>query len=243
MKYLKSLLIVSLYCCFSIFWGYAQGKTPQHIISTQSVGMSYGDQSDTLRLPLVSDKYPELKKTLSYERIFDGKSLADVVKNYSTCGCGITELNYFVPFENKDVISIELYYETMGAYPDSEEQWLTFNIHTGQLYPLSNEINEAGMKWLLEHFKTTLRKRIQDNEENIMSNDDGEPIYKELNNAINNIQIDDLLKKYVFTEKGIKLSIERMLPHEVTNLEPDDELLVPYSKLKSFKTTGAIVLK
>jgi hypothetical protein len=243
MKYLKSVLIVLLYCCFSVFFGYSQGKSSQHIITTQSVAINYDNQSDTLRLPLVSDKYPELKKALSYERIFDGKTLADVVKEYSTCGCGITAFNYFVTFENNDVISIELYYETMGIYPDSEEQWLTLNIHTGQLYPVSNEINEAGQKWLLERFKATLKKRIQDNEENIINNDDGENIYKELNNTISNIQSDDLLKKYVFTEKGIELSIERILPHAVTNFEPDDEVLVPYSKLKSFKTADAIVLK
>ncbi|TWI98805.1 hypothetical protein JN11_02993 [Mucilaginibacter frigoritolerans] len=243
MKYLKIIFVVSLNCCFSVFYGHSQGKPSQYIISTQSVALNYKDQSDTLHLPLVSDKYPELKKALSYERIFDGKSLADVVKNYNACGCGVTALNYAVTFENNDVISIELYYETMGAYPDSEEQWFTLNIHTGQLYPVSNEINSAGMKWLFENYKATLKKRIQDNKEDIMNNDDGANIYKELDDAINNLQSDELLKKYVFTEKGIELSIERILPHVVANLEPDDDWIVPYSKLKSFKRTGAAVLK
>jgi hypothetical protein len=243
MKYLKIVLAVSLNLCFSIFYGHAQEKSSKHIISTQSVALNYEDQSDTMRLPIVSDKYPELKKALSYERIFDGKSLAEVVKNYSACGCGITAVNYAVTFENNDVISVEFYYETMGAYPDSEEQWLTLNAHTGQLYAVSNEINAAGVKWLFEKYKATLKQRVQDNKEDIMNDDDGENIYKELNEAINNLQSEDLFKKYVFTEKGIELSIERILPHAVTNFEPDDDLLVPYSKLKSFKTTGAIVLK
>jgi hypothetical protein len=243
MKYLKIVLVVSLYGCFSIFYSNAQKKSSKYIISTRSVALNYGDQSDTMRLPVVSAQYPELKKALSYERIFDGKSLEDVVKNYSTCGCGITALNYAITFENNDVLSIELYYETMGAYPDSEEQWLTLNIHTGQPYPVSNEINAEGVKWLFEHFKAALKQRIEINKENILNDDDGENIYKALNDAVNNIQSEELFKKYVFTEKGIELSIERMLPHAATNFEPDDDLLIPYSKLKSFKTTGAVVLK
>jgi hypothetical protein len=243
MNYLKIVFVISLCFYVSVFHGYAQVKSSKYITSTQSVALNYENQSDTLRLPLVSDKYPELKKALSYEKIFDGKSLEEVVKNYSTCGCGITELNYAVTFENNDVISIEFYYETMGAYPDNEEQWLTLNIHTGELYPVSNEINAVGVKWLFEHFKATLKQRIQDNKENILNEDDGENIYKALTDAINNIQSEELFKKYVFTEKGIELSIERVLPHVVANLEPDDDWLIPYSKLKSFKTTGAVVLK
>jgi hypothetical protein len=243
MKYLKIVWGVLLYSSFSIFHGHAQGKAAQHIISTQSVPLNYQDKSDTMRLPVVSDKYPELKKALSYERIFDGRSLEEIVKNYSTCGCGITAVNYAVTFESNDVISIEFYYETMGAYPDSEEQWLTLNIHTGQFYPVSNEINAAGMSWLFEHFKTTLKQRVEINKENILNDDDGENIYKALNDAINNIQMEELFRKYVFTGKGIELSTERMLPHAATNFEPDDDLLVPYSKLKSFKTIGAVVLK
>ena len=173
MKYLKIVCVVLLYYCFSIFYGNAQGKSAKYIISTQSVALNYQDKSDTMRLPVVSDKYPELKKALAYEKIFDGKSLDEVVKNYSACGCGITAVNYAVTFENNDVISIELYYEIMDAYPDSEEQWITLNIHTGEPYPVSNEINAAGMKWLFEHFKTTLKQRIEINKENILNDDDG----------------------------------------------------------------------
>lgn len=243
MSYLKILFIVILNSCFIVFGGYAQPKVRRSLISAKAVALNYKGESDTIYIPVVSDKYPELKKALSYKRILFDKDLETVVNNYDTCRCGIVGANYAVTFENKDVVSIKLYYSMMDVYPDNDEEWLTLNIHTGKVYVISNEVNAAGMKWLLDHYRAALKRRIEDKKDDIMNDDNGTNIYNELNNAVNDIQGDDLLKKYVFTDKGVQFSIERILPHAVTNFEPDEEWLVPYGKLNSFKMPGAVVLK
>src|ERR1700748_3300628 len=84
----------------------------QPLISLKTVILRHDTQTDTLRIPIVSDKYPTLKKELSYKNLFDGDDLADVIKNYASCGCGITSLSYEVTYQSNNIISIVLYFQT-----------------------------------------------------------------------------------------------------------------------------------
>src|SRR5215216_4801904 len=126
---------------------YAQRRQPA-IISTKIVLLKYQSQTDTLRLPVVNNKYPALKKAMSYQNLFDGDNLDSVVANYKNCGCGITGSDYEVTYQDAGIISIELFFETMGAYPDSYQRWHTLDIHTGKAYPIEKELNPAGLSWL-----------------------------------------------------------------------------------------------
>jgi hypothetical protein len=94
--------------------------------------MRYGSWTDSLAVPVISDKYPKLKKALSEQVIFDGDSLNSVVKKFETEGHGITEVSYKVSYETKDVISIKFYYEGYGAHPTDYWVLYTLNIHTGK---------------------------------------------------------------------------------------------------------------
>ena len=213
---------------------------PKTILSTKIVALKYETQTDTLRIPVVSDRYPVLKKAFSEKNIFDGDDLAAVVKNYQLCGCGTTSLSYEVTFESKDIISVIFYYETMGAYPDDYQKYLTFNINTGKIYPISNEVNSKGLNWLLAGYKTELRKRVRKlKEDNAADNADA---YTELSTTIDSLSGDELFKNCVFKKDGITLTIEKILPHVMQNVEPERDWLVPYSKLKIYKIPGAIVL-
>ena len=83
-----------LFILAGIFSYHAYSQTrrvPQKsIISEKIVVLKYHDHLDTLEVPEVSDKYPALKKALSYKNIFYGDDLPDVIKNYADCECGIT---------------------------------------------------------------------------------------------------------------------------------------------------------
>jgi hypothetical protein len=241
-NYLNRTVIILLSTLLGIYNGFSQTKPlpSKGIISTKIIALKYESQIDTLKIPVVSDKYPALKKALSEKNIFDGDDLAAVIKNYKSCGCGTTGLSYEVTYVSKDIISIIFYYQTMGAYPDDYQKYLTFNINKGEIYPISSEVNSKGLTWLLAGYKTELRKRIlQLKEDNTADNADA---YTELNTTIDSLTSDELFKNCVFKKEGIVLTIEKILPHVMQDTEPERDWLVPYSKLKIYKAPGAIVL-
>ncbi len=235
------IILVSVYSLANDAYSQTRPAQQKSIISEKIVVLKYQDHLDTLEVPVVSDKYPALQKALSYKNIFNGDDLPDLIKNYADCECGITSFGYEVTFESKDVISIKIYVETTAAYPDESEEWFTLNITTGEPYPLSREINAKGLKWLFDNYKAELRKRIyQYKAENP---DEDIDAYNELKAAIDSLHSDELFGKYVFTKRGIVLSIEKILPHALQNMEPARDLLVPYNKLKIYRAPGAIVVK
>lgn len=201
--------------------------------------MKHNNETAILTIPIVSAKYPALTKALCDTCLFFGDKLDTVIKNYQTDGFGITSFSYELTFVSKDVISIKLYYETMGAHPDESQRGLTLNIHTGQHYFLNNEISPKGVKWIYTTYKTALRKRISENKEDKDCSD----TYNDLKTAVNELKTDELFKGYIFTKEGVRISMEKILPHAVQACEPNRELIIPYSKLKSFKTSTAIVIK
>lgn len=241
MKYLKIVLVI-LVGSFS-YHAYSQTRrVPQKsIISEKIVVLKYHDHLDTLEVPVVSDKYPALQKALSYKNLFYGDDLPDVIKNYANCECGITSLGYDVTFESRDILSIKIYVETAAAYPDDSEEWFTLNVATGKPYTISKEINAKGLKWLFDNYKAEIRKRIYKYKSE--NPDEDIDAYNELKVAIDSLHSDELFGKYVFTKQGIALSIEKILPHAIQNLEPDRDVLVPYDKLKIYKVPGALVIK
>lgn len=228
-------------CVFACH-GFSQTKPspPKSIVSTKIVALKYESQTDTFKIPVVSDKYPALEKALSEKNIFDGDTLPAIIKNYQSCGCGTTGLSYEVTYESKDILSVILYFETMDAYPDDYQKYLTFNINTGEVYPVSREVNLKGLTWLLAGYKTELRKRVLKLRED--STADLADAYAELTTTIDNLTGDELFKNCVFKKDGIVLTIEKILPHAMENVEPERDWFVPYRKLKVYKTPGAMVL-
>jgi hypothetical protein len=241
MKYLKVVLII-LAGSFSYDANSQPGPaTQKSIVSEKIVVLKYHDHLDTLEVPVVSDRYPALKKALSYKNIFYGDDLPDVIKNYANCECGITSLGYEVTYEGENILSIKIYVETSAAYPDDSEEWFTLNSTTGKPYPISKEINPKGLKWLFDSYKTELKKRIYKYKNE--NPDEDIDAYNELKAAIDSLHSDELFSKYVFTKQGIALSIEKILPHALQNMEPDRDVLIPYGKLKIYKAPGALVIR
>jgi hypothetical protein len=219
---------------------YAQQRYPA-IISTKIVRLKYQSQTDTLRLPVVSNKYPALKKAMSYRNQFDGDDLDTVVANYKNCGCGITGSDYEVTYQDAGIISIELFFETMGAYPDSYRRWHTLDIHTGKAYPIEKELNPAGLFWLYKKYKHILKQRIIADKSAVPEED--KYTFNDLKTSVDTLRRRTLFSMYVFTAKGIVFSTPPILPHAIRSQEPNRDWFVPYSKLKKFKAAKAKVIK
>ena len=250
MKYLKPALSVVMPLILSICKGYPQTTLHKSIVSTKMVVLSYKhndsspleDHTDTLKIPVVSDNYPELKDALSFEHIGDEDGLQAEIKNYADCSCGITSMDYEVMFERKDILSIKILIETMGAYPSSNTERFTLNIHTGKPYYLDNEIDPAGFKWIYSTYKKLLKKRIAEGYQ-LRKGEEDKSDFQELNESIDSLSAPELFKNYLFTTKGIILSTDSVLPHVVQSLEPDREWFIPYSRLRKYRGPHARVVK
>jgi hypothetical protein len=242
------LFVAALFFLFSL--SYAQGVKPsdyRNIITTKKIILKYQDnEADSLLIPIVSDQYPELKKALCDTNLFFGDKLDTIIKRYQTNGTGITFFNYEVTFVNKDVISLKLHYETMSTYPDNAHQWLTLNIHTGASYPISKEINPAGLKWIYDSYKELLKTRILNDRERLDKDKVDESytaIYDDLIASADTLASEEMLKRYVFTNRGIDFTTENILPHGAEDFEPPRDWFIPYNKLKPYILPAAIVLK
>ncbi len=230
---LTLLLIVNVFC-------YAQTNSVKQIITPKVVVIKYKGQSDTLRMPNVSFLYPQLKYALE-KQMFNGDTFDQTIKKYKRCGCGITGCDYYITFQNSNIISIVLSFETIGAYPDHCEKWLNFNIHTGNIYSLHNEITSNGLNWALDNYKISMKKQIlQDKKDNTDESD--EDVFT-LNKSIDELTVESFIQKYVFTVNGIKFSTESVMPHAWKIFEPNRDWEVGYDVLKLFTQPNAIILK
>lgn len=257
MNYSKiGITAILLFSVFGQVCAQNSATTQKSIIHTRIVLLKYkhndssslSDHVDTLSLPVPSGNYPELKKALSFRNIADADGEAAVKKNYAACSCGITGLSYEVTFENKDILSLKIFTEGMGAYPSSSWRWLTLNANTGRPYAISNEINPAGLRWIYNTYKALLLHRIaSDHKANPApsgeNQDDYNSIYDEQKQSVNDLPMNGLLKNFVFTAKGITFTTAGILPHATQALEVDRDWFIPYNKLVKYKQPNAIVIK
>jgi hypothetical protein len=250
MKYVKPALFTILGIFLFISKNYSQTKHHKSIVSTKMVVLTFKhndssyleDHADTLNIPVVSDRYPGLKKTLAFKNIGDDSGLDPVKANYAACGCGLTNMDYEVVFESKDILSIKIFTEGEGAYPSSYTQRLTLDIHTGDAYPLNKEINAAGLEWIYNTYRSLMKKRIAGDFKSRKGEEEGYDRDK-LNESIDSLTAEDMLKDYLFTNSGIMFSTEGVLSHAVQPFEPDREWFIPYARLRKYKMPHAIIVK
>jgi hypothetical protein len=249
MKYFKPALFTILGLLLFIGKTFSQALHRKSIVFTKVFLLTHTpkDSTDTIRTdtintPMVSDRYPRLQKTLAFDSTENANELQDAVAGRATCDCAINRMDYVVLFENRDVLSIEIFTAGEGAYPYSNIQRLTVNIHTGKAYSLGNEINAVGRKWIYSTYKTLVKKRITDDFE-ASHGDEDDHIRDELNQAIGNLGASDMLRDYLFTDKGILFSTVGLLRHAEQVFEPDKEWVVPYKRLKRYIAPRSIIVK
>lgn len=242
----RILLAVTIGFAFNTVLAQVKHEPGKNIIFTQKVYMHYREQRDSLTLPVADDDYPQLKEALSPKNLLDEGGLDSIIKRYETDGTGITSFDYKVTYADNHVISIKLFYETMGAHPDNYSSYLTLDIHTGKPYQLSNELNPNGLLWVFHHYKhwvgTQIIEEKKDNQKHHGQAEDA-GIYDELSQSLKDLTINDLLANYIFTDKGIIFTTQAQFARVVRAMEPDRDLFVPYSRLKAFRNPKAIILK
>jgi hypothetical protein len=232
---MKQVFLIMITLMFGIYYCPAQVITSNKTITTKIVPLQYKDRTDTLYIPVISDRLPQLKKVLSEKEILNGENLQDVINEYAECGCGITSLNYNVVCFDRDILSINLMYETMGAYPSSGQRWLTLNPSTGKSVLLSKILNSKGLRFVKADYKRIVNRRIKNDRMSLKDDPDYSNVYPKLLTSVNTFEIDSPETKYLVTEKGILLSSNDVLPHVIQSFEPNRAVLFSYKQLMKLK--------
>jgi hypothetical protein len=234
MRYLFALL-----CCFTIASVSAQ-KTSPVVVKTKIVAMYYKGDTEELRLPVISNKYPVLKAALCDTALLEGETIDSVKKDFETQDFGITSFNYKISYQNQRFISFIFYYESMGAHPNQYKTYNTYNIKTGQIYDLANELTPAGLKYVFNRYKAVFVRDLRSWQNPHIKRDSDavenrEVVTDALKDYIKALNQEDLFKNYVFTPKGILINSGDILSYAFRGLYPDKDVLISYEELKAYR--------
>lgn len=74
---------------------------------------------------------------------------------------GYTDISYSVPLNNSRVLSLAFEMETMGAYPDSHRDYMSFDLQTGELITAQYLFTAEGCRYLSEYLVSERKKWIK----------------------------------------------------------------------------------
>jgi hypothetical protein len=212
----------------------------QNIILRDSVVLlKYKTQRDTISFPVINPQFPELAKSLNPEIVL-GERLSEIKENYENCGCGYTSLMYKESFSNAKILSLWFYAEFIGAYPSQATIYQTLSINTGLAYKLTQQLNEAGQKYVLIKYKDTLLKRLETDKTN-HTEKDYVSAYNQIKENINQLTFDAINDNYIVKDSFIVVKTEPILPHAILACEIDRQMYFSLDELKKFKKNSASI--
>ncbi|MBS1492147.1 MAG: hypothetical protein JST55_01470 [Bacteroidetes bacterium] len=158
-----------------------------------------------------------------------GDNIDSIISDYKQFGAGITGCDYNILYNKYGVLSISVYVETMGAYPDRFYTDVNLNLNTGYRILARDIIDAGALKKLAEKLDKIVQKRIKDK---VMQEDMGEE------DALQFFEgkhfTEENLGHFAFTDKGIMFYYDYGLPHALQALSPDEDMLLEWSELTYF---------
>jgi len=220
--------------------GTADSAAFQNIILRDSIVLlKYKTQSDTIVFPVVNPQFPELGKSLNPEAIL-GERLFKIKENYETCGCGYAFLSYRKTFSNSKIISLWFRTAFVGPYASETTIYQTLNIRTGLAYKLTDQLSEAGQKYVLSKYKDNLLKRLETDKLN-HSEEDYQTAYNQIKNNISQLKFGAINDNYIVENNSVRVKTEPILPHAVLAWEINRSMDFSLEELKQFKKNNASI--
>lgn len=201
--------------------------------------LKYNNQTDTIKFPVINPQFAELGKSVSPEAVL-GERLFDIKDQYAGCGCGYTSLKYNTSFFNSKIISLS--FESVFAGPYSSETLIyqNFDIRSGKLYHLSDQLNDEGQVFVLRKYKDVLQQRLEIASET--HHDDAyQNAYDKIASNINDLTFDALNDNYLFKDDSVIVKTEPILPHAILAWEINRKLGFSLEELKVFRKTNASI--
>lgn len=187
------------------------------------------------QLPVITDGLnTELKSALNAYLSADsilGENIDSVVSYYRQWRSGLVGSSYNVLYNKKGTLSISVYIETLGAYPDSYYQDINLNLNTGKRILISEIIKREKMKQLAAKLDEVIQQRIKDKiKQDSLSKDDAEWMFGKSKFTVEN------LSSYAIKDGGIMFYYNFGLPHVAEALSPDEDIWMSNEELSEFYT-------
>lgn len=180
-----------------------------------------------------SDVDDSINEALQFERV-TGENLADIEREWAdgdedTIHYGVVGADFQVTANMRNVLSIELGIETMGAYPDYQLTYQNFNTNTGERVLITDILDESSLPTIAAQLDAQLQERIRTLQTDFAAEiESGE---------IEATQWDDLrvtahdLAFFTTTPEGITFHYDAGFPHVIQALEPDGRFSLTLDEL------------
>lgn len=239
------IIMKILFCFFILILPYIL-QAQSVFIESKKYYSNFKDEyrQDTVlfELPVIiggvsNDMHHKLAPYLSADSLLGG-NIDSVISNYSIYGAGIVGSGYNVLYNKNSVLSISVYVETMGAYPDMFYSDVNLSLNSGKRILITDIIKRSETKKLAAMLDKIVQKRIRDKvkEEQIGEEDalqffEGDKFSEES------------LANFAFTDNGIKFYYDYGLPHVIQALSPDEDILMTWKEIEDYVKAGSLLEK
>lgn len=202
----------------------------------------YRQDTVVFELPVIiggvsNDMHHKLAPYLSADSLL-GENIDGVIGNYSMYGAGIVGSGYSVLYNKNSVLSISVYVETMGAYPDMLYSDVNLNVKSGKRILITDIIKRNETKKLAEMLDKIVQKRIRDKvKEEQIGEEDALQFFDGKKFTAEN------LENFAFTEKGIMFYYNFNLPHALKALSPDEDILMTWDEIEDYVREDSLLEK
>lgn len=204
------------------------------------------ERSDELFFPLVRHPKPAIAQKINYylqsniwdnttkkispEKLFDRRKF---IMNDTTTRSGITNCVFNPILNTQKLLSLEIDFEYMGAYPSSSSQYFNFNAQNGEPIFVEDLFSTAGLESLKKKINAERQKLVKayiaeikkDKTEELI--DDLDYISEQLNNCLEYGTLDGfsiLMKQLVFHKS-------QCFPHALLNYETNLDVKLSIAEL------------
>lgn len=173
--------------------------------------------------PRVSAK---IMNELDYFSIFNFK-LAEEISTMQW----LEDADFDIKYNDKGILSVAIWIEGSGAYPDGVTKYLTFDVNSGQranameLFTLRGKLAAAIDVKMQAAIKEAAKTMREDTENADLDESEVYGKYKFTTRATNNFYV---------TRKGVTFVYQYNFPHAVKALEPANEYTMTWKELKPF---------
>lgn len=183
-----------------------------------------------------SQALKKLESTLSLKSIFGNifdseESLDDLRKLISEGNSGVVSIGFDVNYNQRNLLDINLWMETMGAYPSTIVVHRIINLKTGELLKTAEVFNGPMLNKLL--VKVIKLKEVEEKKaiNDLESEEDKEDILDRFQRAKYDLKD---LENFEVSNKGVTFLYDYEFPHVIQALQPNGSYFVSFEELEPF---------
>lgn len=195
------------------------------ILGTRKYGSKRGQCTcGPYRIPYVVKSSSQATNDLLYKALGYQEIIGD-----DACDCnegdypsGQISSDYSILYNKGNYLSVSVYIETMGAYPDSYRLYKNFDLQQNKAITLEDLYTKEGIDYMLKIVQDEIKGRLDEAKEE----GGEEPAFNTTVERINSFSLGD---------NTISLQNNLEFPHYIKSMQPDDEVTISVSDLQKYE--------